>query len=228
MSFTQFPLLPDTSTYGDMYMRGGVFREVAVLNSVPSSMPGERRTCLGFFGIDAQTNTQHAVVSLEAKATDNSTRHGQFGIRVNRGTDGMQPSADTLTLDGSGNFRLFNQANERTFSVDTQGNVEANANISAASMKAKTKLQIGDNLTLSSDPNGSSNIDIKSPTGVTALRISDAGLDLNGPASFNNDVVVNGDLVFGNTWRIVQVADRGLYVQKNVDGIWLDKMRISG
>jgi hypothetical protein len=259
MSLTQFPHLPDTSSYGDLYMRGGVFREVAVLNPVPSSSIGERRTRLGFFGIDSATNTQHALCVLESRAADATSRRGQLAIRVNRGNDGMDPPVDTLTLDANGDLRLFNRASERTFSIDPSGNVTAYANLSAASLSATSELKIGDKISLASDPNsGSADITLRGPNDAVAFRVSDTGLTFNdssggqfnvdplsgkvvttygcevgGPATFNSNVSVMGELaantvIIGSTWRIVEVGDDGLFVQKYMDGVWANKMRIAG
>lgn len=255
MSITAFPLLPDTSDYGDLYMRGGIFREVALLNPVPSNTAGERNVRLGFFGVDETTHTQHALCVLETRAADETTRRAQLAIRVNRGNDGMEPPVDTLTLDGSGDFRLYNRASEQTFWVDTGGNVTTYGNLSADTVAAASQVKVGDKLSLTSTPNNGANITIKDPNGSTVFSASNAGvafydamggnfiidgttqqiLTTYGFASGNstfNGLSVTGDLnadnvTFSGIWRIVPVEDKGLFVQKNIDGVWTNKMRIA-
>ena len=209
-------------------MRGGVFRELAVLNPIAANAIGERRSRLGFFGVDAFTNTQHALCSLEARAADETSRRGQFVIRLNRGNDGMEPPVDTLVLDADGNLRLFNELSQQTFSVDSLGNVNTQTTLTAATLTSTSQLKVGDALVLDA-----SGIKYSDSSGVGGFTINGTNQTIVSTydASFTNvnvmgDLAVADKIFLGKKWRLIEINEDELFVQKNVNGVWTDKFRL--
>jgi hypothetical protein len=125
--------LVNLNEYGDMYIKEIFTHDLHLYNHDAENAVGGRETRVTFSGFDADA-VPHTLALVEARAKyGTSDQSGVVCIKTNRGTDGLNLTHDTLTLDAEGNLQVFN------------GTGDVILDLSAADQKLQVaKIQVAD------------------------------------------------------------------------------------